>query len=192
VRAEGREDDLAPRPGRSPIFPALVIGAALWLLWDMRLDVAYFASAKVPIDLGDLRSLHLERALPNRLVRVSGPLVGAVGGVEGRAGERRRVSGLFGANLLVDRPAAASPAAVYEGRLLPASRRPDYAAFAAELEKQGWKGGERFMVLREGERPGARYREPLIALGLVCLVSFNAAVLARRVVRRRTPRPETP
>jgi len=173
-----------PRPRRSPLLGLLVIFAALWLLWEMRLDIGYFASSPVPIDLGDVRALHLERALPNRLVRASGPLVGGVGGVEGR-GERRRVSGLSGTNLMIDRPASASPTTVYEGRLLPASRRADYAAFAAELAKQGWPVGERFMVMREGERPRARFREPLLALGLVALAAFNAAVLVRRALPGR-------
>jgi hypothetical protein len=164
---------------RSPVLAVSVLLASLWLIWEMRLDVAYFASSPAPIDLGGPGDLHLDRARPNRFVRVSGPLVGAVPGVEGSAGERRRVSGLFGTNLIVDRPAAASPTTVYEGRLLPSSRRADYAAFAAELGKQGWTAGDKFMVLREGERPRARYREPLIALALVALASFNGAYLVR-------------
>jgi len=175
----------ARSPRRSPVLAAAVLAASLWLLWDMRLDVAYFLSSPAPVDLGDVRAFHLDRALPNRLVRVSGPLVGAVGGVEGRAGERRRVSGLFGTNLMVDRPLPASPTTVYEGRLLPAGRRGDYAAFAAELSRQGWRAGDHFMVLREGERPRTRYREPLIALGLLALASLNVAFLARSLAARR-------
>jgi len=170
---------------RSPLLAAAVLAASLWLLWDMRLDVAYYASSEAPIDLGDVRAFHLDRARPNRLVRISGPLVGSVGGVEGRAGERRRVSGLFGTNLIVDRSAAASPANVYEGRLLPANRRGDYAAFAAELSRQGFGAGDHYMVLREGERPRTRLRDPAIAIGLVALASLNAAFLVRSLAARR-------
>lgn len=173
-------DGPAPRSGvRSPLLAAAVLAAAGWLLWGTRQDVSYFASSATPIDLGDFRALHLERALPNRLVRISGPLVGAVGGV-GTGGERRRVSGMFGTNLLVDRPAGASPTTVHEGRLLPAGRQDEYAPFAAELRKQGWEAGDRFMVLREGERPRTRYGPPLLAAGLVALGAFNLAFLARR------------
>lgn len=164
---------------------AAVLGVSLWLLWEVRPDVAYFVSSPVPIDLGDVRALHLERALPNRFVRVSGPIVGAVGGVEGRGGERRRVGGLFGTNLMIDRPAAGSATTVYEGRLLPPSRRADYAPFAAALAQQGWQAGDRFMVLREGERPRSRYREPIIALALLALASFNAASLVRALFPKR-------
>lgn len=160
-----------------------MLAAAAWLLWDIRLDVSYFASPQAPIDLGDFRALHLERASPNRLVRISGPLVGAVGGV-GKGGERRRVSGVFGTNLIVDRPAGASPTTVHEGRLLPARRRDDYLPFAAELRKQGWEAGERFMVLREGERPRSSYGPPLIAAGLLALAALNVALLARRFLPR--------
>jgi len=171
---------------RPPWLAGAVFVASLWLLWETRLDVAYFASSPSPIDLGTLGALHLDRALPNRLVRVAGPLVGAVPGVEGGA-ERRRVSGLFGTNLLVDRPAAASPTTVHEGRLLPSGRRENYAPFAAELAKQGWAAGDKFMVLREGERPRTRYREPLIALALLALASLNGAYLVRPLLPRRAP-----
>jgi len=171
---------------RSRWLAGAVLAASLWLLWETRLEVAYFASSPTPIDLGVFGGLHLERARSNRLVRVAGPVVGLVPGVEG-AGERRRVSGLFGTNLMVDRPASASPAAVYEGRLLPSSRQGDYAPFAGELGKQGWVSGDKFMVLREGERPRTRYREPLLALLLLSLASFNGAYLVRSLLPRRRP-----
>ncbi len=179
ARTDGRA---SPLRRRSPVLAALVAVACGWLLWDWAPDLGYFVSPGAPIDLGDVRAFHLDRAQANRLVRVAGPLVGSVGGTE-PGGARRRVSGLFGTNLVVDRPAGTSPTTVYEGRLLPSAERARYAPFVAELRKQGWSPGERWMVLREGERPRARWGRPLLAVLLVGVVSFNVAFVVRRLFR---------
>ena len=61
---------------------ALVAVACGWFLWDWWPDVGYFLSPPAPVALGDPSAFHPDRARVNRLVRVSGPLVGAVGGLE--------------------------------------------------------------------------------------------------------------
>ncbi|HEU4383024.1 MAG TPA: hypothetical protein VFR85_05900 [Anaeromyxobacteraceae bacterium] len=180
--------DLEPPPprrpspfwARSPVFAAAALAAVGWLLWDMWPDTAYFFSSTAPIDLGAPGAYHLERARPNRLVRVAGAPVAAVTGVETRGGERR-VVGLFGLSLAVDRPGGAAPAAVYEGRLLPDRRGRDYAPFVAELGRRGWKPGDRWMVMRDGERPRQRWSRPLLSLLLLAVGAVNLRALVRSV-----------
>jgi len=179
ARADGL---VSPLRRRSPVLAALVAVACGWLLWDWWPDLGYFLSPTAPIDLGDVRAFHLDRAQANRLVRIAGPLVGTVGGIESGGG-RRRVSGLFGTNLVLDRAAGPSPTTVYEGRLLPSAERDRYAPFVAELRRQGWTPGERWMVLREGERPRTRWGRLALSLLLVGVISFNVAFVVRRLVR---------
>jgi len=186
--AEG-DEGLPPPPRRRPALAAIsapvaviALAAVAWLLWDLWPDVAYFASSRDPIDLGRPGAYHLERALPNRLVRVDGAPVASVGGVEARGGGERRIAGLFGLSLAVDRPARAAPTTVYEGRLLPARKSADYVPFVAELRKRGWTAGDRWMVLREGERPRARWGPPLLALLLLALGALNIRALVRHLL----------
>jgi hypothetical protein len=189
VSASAADDaEAAPRRGaspllaRSPVFAALALAAVAWLLWDMWPEVAYFASSTEPVDLGAPGAYHLERAAPNRLCRVAGAPVASASGVESRGGEERRVVGLLGTNLAVDRPVGAAPVAVYEGRLLPARRGADYAPFVAELRKRGWQPGERWLVLRDGERPRSRWGRPLLSLVLLALGAVNVRAVVRHLV----------
>jgi hypothetical protein len=89
------------------------------------------------------------------------------------------VGGLLGADLAVDRPAGARPALVMEGRLLPEGRRATYEPFVAELRRQGWTPGDRWRVLREGERPRQAWGKPILATFLVALAAFNVRSLVR-------------
>ncbi len=177
-----------PRPPRrSPRFPLappvaiLALAVIAWLLWDMWPDVSYFLSPRAPIDLGDLRGYRLERARPNRLVRVAGATVGAVGGVASRGGERRRVVGLFGTNRASDRPGGAGPASLFEGRLLPERSSADYAPFVAELRRQGWRAPGGWLVLRDGDRPGRRWPAVLGAALLALLAAVNLRALVKNL-----------
>ncbi len=185
----GPADGLPPPPRRRPALAAisapvavLALAAVAWLLWDLWPDVAYFASSRDPIDLGRPGAYHLERAAPNRLVRVDAAPVASVGGVEARGGDERRVVGLLGLSLAVDRPARAAPITVHEGRLLPARKSADYVPFVAELRKRGWAAGDRWMVLREGERPRARWGAPLLSLLLLALAALNIRALVRHLL----------
>jgi len=164
---------------RSPVFALPALCACLWLLWDLWPDVAFFLSSRQPVDLGAPGAYRVERALPNRLVRVAGVPVAQVRASEARGKEERAVLGLRGVNLAVDRPAGAGPTLVYEGRLLPRSRAADYGEAVAALRARGWEAGDRWLVLRDGERPRARWTPLLLSL-LLCLV---AAVNARALVR---------
>ena len=159
----------------------LALAAVAWLLWDMWPDVAYFLSPSQAIDLGRPGAYHLDRAIPNRLARVDGAAAAAVGGTEARGGDERRVLGLAGLSLAVDRPGGAAPTTIYEGRLLPARRSQDYAAFVAELRRRGWAAGDSWMVLRDGERPRSRWGRPLLSLLLLALGALNLRALARSI-----------
>jgi hypothetical protein len=159
-----------------------VLAAAGWLRWDRWPDAAFFFSSTAPIDLGAPGAYHLDRARPNRLVRIAGAPVAAVTGTETRGGGERRVVGLFGTNLAVDRPSGAGPAALYEGRLLPQRRGEDYAPFVAELGRRGWVAGDRWMVLRDGERPRQRWGPPLLSLLLLAVGAANVRALVRSLV----------
>jgi hypothetical protein len=185
----GLDDGLPPPHRRRPALAAisapvavLALAAVAWLLWDLWPDVAYFASSREAIDLGHPGAYHLERAVPNRLVRVDGAPIASVGGVEARRGDERRVAGLFGLSLAVDRPARAAPTTVYEGRLLPPRKSADYVPFVAELRKRGWAAGDRWMVLRDGERPHGRWGAPLLSLLLLALGALNVRALARHLL----------
>lgn len=172
-----------PRRRRSPLLAAVALAAIAWFAWDLAPDLAWFLSPRTPIDLGDARAPRLEVARPNRLARVGGPLVGSVGGTSGGTaggGQARRVSGVLGTNVVVDRPAGAPPAASYEGRLLPPTRLPTYEPFVAQLRRQGWAPGESFVVLREGERPADAWGRALLAVLLAGLAVLNLRTLLRR------------
>lgn len=168
----------SPLLARSPVVAVVALAAVSWLLWDMWPEVSYFFSSGEPVDLGAPGAYHLELAVPNRLVRVAGTPVAAVSGLESRGGERR-VVGLLGTNLAVDRPGGAAVAAIYEGRLLPPARSRDYAPFVSELRRRGWTVGDRWLVLRDGERPRARWGRPLLSLLLLALGAVNLRALVR-------------
>ncbi len=168
----------SPLLRRSPVWAVPALALCAWLLWDSWPDVAYFLSSRQPIDLGAPGAYHLERAVPNRLVRLAGAPAAAVGIADARAREERAVLGLRGLNLAVDRPGRGTPAAVYEGRLLPASRSADYAAAVAALRSRGWEAGERVLVLRDGERPGGRWAPLAWSAVLLVVALLNARALA--------------
>jgi len=159
----------------------LALAAVSWLLWDMWPEVAYFASPREPIDLGRPGAYHLDRVVPNRLVRIDGAPVASVVGTEARGGDERRVVGLFGLSLAVDRPGGAAPTTLYEGRLLPARRSQEYTPFVAELRRRGWAASDKWMVLRDGERPRSRWGRPLLSLLLLALGALNLRALARNL-----------
>jgi len=164
---------------RSPVFAVPALLACLWLLWDMWPDVSFFLSSRQPIDLGSPGAYRLERAAANRLVRVAGAPVAQVQATVARGKEERAVLGLRGVNLAVDRPGRAGPTLVYEGRLLPRSRATDYGEAVAALRARGWEAGDRWLVLRDGERPRARWGPLLLSLLLALVAAVNARALLR-------------
>jgi hypothetical protein len=167
---------------RSPIFAAPALALCLWLLWDLWPEVAYFASSREPIDLGGPGAYRPERAQPNRLVRLTGVPAAQVSITDLRAKEERAVLGLRGLNLAVDRPGRAGPTAVYEGRLLPRARSADYAEAVGRLRERGWEAGERWQVLVDGERPRARWLQPLLALLVLAVAGVNGRALVRSLL----------
>jgi len=164
---------------RSPLWavPALLLCG--WLLWDSWPEVAFFFSSREPIDLGGPGGYHLDRARPNRLVRIAGAMSAAVGVTDARAKEERTVLGLRGVNLAVDRPGVRAPTLFFEGRLLPTARTGDYGEAIAALRARGWEAGDRVLVLRDGERPGSRWAPVAWSALLLLLAAINARALAK-------------
>lgn len=179
----GPADPAAPPRRESPLLrrsPAWAVPALLlcgWLLWDSWPEVAFFFSAKEPIDLGAHGSYQLDRARANRLVRISGATSASVGITDARAKEERTVIGIRGVNLAVDRPGSRAATLVFEGRLLPAARTGDYGEAIAALRARGWEAGGRVLVLRDGERPGTRWPPVAWSAVLLLLAAVNARAL---------------
>jgi hypothetical protein len=154
-----------------------------WLLSTLWPDLAYFASSRAPIDLGSPGAYQLERARENRLVQIRGELVDRVTAAEGRTGAPRTVGRLAGTSLLVDRPGLAGPP-VFEGRLLPASRRDGYGEVARILRDRGTPLGEGWQVLRDGERPRRQWLPVLGGLLLLAVLAVNVRALVRPILTR--------
>lgn len=168
----------SPLLARSPTFAVLALLVSGWLLVELSGDVAYFFAPLQPIDLGGPGSYALERARENRLVQVRGELADAVGAKVARTGQDRTVGRLAGTNLLVDRPGRGGPP-VFEGRLLPASARADYAEVVAALRRQGAPLSDAWLVLKDGERPRQRWLPVLGAALLTVLVAINLRALLK-------------
>lgn len=168
----------SPLLARSPTFAVLALLVSGWLLVELSGDVAYFFAPLQPIDLGGPGSYALERARENRLVQVRGELADAVGAKVARTGQDRTVGRLAGTNLLVDRPGRGGPP-VFEGRLLPASARADYAEVAAALRRRGAPLSDAWLVLKDGERPRQRWLPVLGAALLTVLVAINLRALLK-------------
>lgn len=180
--------DLPPPPrrepallARNPTLAALVLAVCGWLLWDLWPDVAYFLSARDPIDLGGPGAYHLERARENRLAQIRGELVEVVPVVEGRSGAQRTVGRIAGTTLVVDRPGRGGPP-VFEGRLLPARARRQYDEAVAVMRRRGAALPEVSPVLRDGDRPRTRWL-PVVGSAVLALL---ALVNLRAIVKRLT------
>ena len=84
---------------------------------------------------------------------------------------------MAGTNLVVDRPGRGGPP-VFEGRILPARMNPDYAAAVAAMKERGAELGDRWVVLRDGDRPRRRWLPVAgsLVLALLALVNLRALV----------------
>jgi hypothetical protein len=162
------------------VVAAIALAACGWLGWELWPDAAWYLASTQPVDLGAPGEYHLARARENALVQIRGELVDFVP-VTDRDGNARTVGRLAGTNLLVDRPGRGGPP-VFEGRLLPARARLDYAEVVGVMRARAAPGeaalGDAWHVLRDGERPRRRLW-PLAGLALLSLV---AAVNLRALV----------
>jgi hypothetical protein len=190
VRAERAAEPMRPRRRKSPlssIVGLLAMAASVWLLHDLWPDVSYFFSSRDPIDLGAPGAYHLDTAVENRLVHVQGrlvdlaPLIPAIGA-------QRTAGRIAGLNLIVDKPGLPSPVALFEGRLLPAGRREGYGEYVQRLKEHGTPLGERWQVLRDGERPRHDWLPVLGAALLVLILAVNIVVLLRPLLAARWER----
>jgi hypothetical protein len=170
----------SPLLARHPGFALLALALCGWLLWDLGPDAAFFFSSREPIDLGGPGAYRLERARENRLVQIRGELAQAVPVTEARSGSARTVGRLAGTNLVVDRPGRGGPP-VYEGRLLPARARGDYAEAVAALRARGASLDERWLVLRDGERPRKNWLPVAGWAILALLAAVNLRALAKHL-----------
>jgi hypothetical protein len=184
--ASGEGEPLPPRRrepailARNPTFAVLMLAVCGWLLWDLWPEVAYFLSSRQPIDLGGPGAYHLDLARENRLAQIRGELVEAVPVLEARSGKPRTVGRLAGTNLVVDRPGRGGPP-VFEGRLLPAKARGEYAEAAAAMRQRGSTLGDAFPVLRDGDRPRTRWL-PVVGSALAAgLALLNLRALLKRL-----------
>jgi hypothetical protein len=182
----GGDEPLPPRRrepailARNPTFAVLMLAVCGWLLWDLWPEVAYFLSSREPIDLGGPGAYHLDLARENRLAQIRGELVEAVPVLEARSGKPRTVGRLAGTNLVVDRPGRGGPP-VFEGRLLPAKARGEYAEAAAAMRQRGSTLGDAFPVLRDGDRPRTRWL-PVVGSALAAgLALLNLRALLKRL-----------
>jgi len=160
---------------RNPIFALVALAFCGWLLADFAPEVAFFFSSRDPIDLGGPGAYRLELARENRLVQVRGDLAQAVPVTEARTGAPRTVGRLAGTNLVVDRPGRGGPP-VFEGRILPARSSADYGEAVAAMRERGAQLGDRWLVLRDGDRPRKKWL-PVVAsaiLALLALVNLRA------------------
>jgi hypothetical protein len=179
----------APRPprrrespllARSPAFAILALAVCAWLLWDWWPEAAWFFAPRTPVDLGGPGAYHLALARENRLASIRGELVEAVPVTEARSGQARTVGRIAGTNLVVDRPGRGGPP-VFEGRILPASRQGDYAQAVAEMRARGGPALDGYLVLRDGERPRARWLPVAGCAILALLVAVNLRALVKHV-----------
>jgi hypothetical protein len=165
---------------RNPTFAVLMLAVCGWLLWDLSPEVAYFFSSRQPIDLGGPGAYRLDLARENRLAQIRGELVEAVPVLEARSGKPRSVGRLAGTNLVVDRPGRGGPP-VFEGRLLPAKSRADYAEAVAAMRQRGSTLGDAFPVLRDGDRPRTRWLPVLGSALAAGLALLNLRALVKRL-----------
>ncbi len=170
----------SPLLARSPAFAILALTVSVWLLWDLWPDVAFFFSSRDPLDLGGPGAYHLEVARENRLAQIRGDLVDAVSVTEARSGKARTVGRLAGTNLVVDRPGRGGPP-VFEGRLLPARSRADYGEAVGAMRARDAGLGDRFVVLRDGERPRTKWVPVAGSAILLLLVLVNLRALVKRL-----------
>ncbi|BDG06181.1 hypothetical protein [Anaeromyxobacter oryzae] len=173
----------SPLLRRSPLLAAVALAVSGWLLAMLWPDVAYFLSPGDPIDLGGPGAYRLDAARENRLAQIRGELLDAVPVTETRSGAARTVGRLAGTNLIVDRPGRGGPP-VFEGRLLPAAARADYGEVVAAMRSRGGQVGDRFLVLRDGERPRKRWPPVAGAAILLVVVAVNGRALLRRLLTR--------
>lgn len=172
----------SPLLARSPTFAVLALAVCAFLLHDLWPDVAFFASSRDPIDLGGPGAYRLEAARENRLAQVRGELVDAIPVTEARSGKPRTVGRVAGTSLVVDRPGRGGPP-VFEGRLLPARARADYADAVARMRERGAGLGEGFAVLRDGERPRKKWLPVAGSAILALLALVNARALVKSLTR---------
>jgi hypothetical protein len=168
----------SPLLARSPVFAVLALCISGWLLYELSGDVRYFFASQAPIDLGGPGAYALERARENRLVQVRGDLADAVGATVTRTGQPRTIGRVAGTNLLVDRPGRGGPP-VYEGRLLPAGARGDYAEVVAAMRARGAPLSDAWLVLKDGERPREKWLPVLGSAMLLLLVAINLRALVK-------------
>ena len=177
-----RRRAMAALLARNPVFAAIAVLLCGWLLADLWPDVSYFLSPLEPIDLGGSGAYHLDLARENRLAQVRGELAQAVAVTEARTGAPRTVGRLAGTKLVVDRPGRGGPP-VFEGRLLPAKANAEYAEAVAIMRQKGAQLGDRWLVLRDGERPRQRWIPVAGSAILLALALVNLRALLQALAR---------
>lgn len=203
ARIRQLEDALRrPRRGVSAQVAAAVILLCGLMLWQQRLEFAYFFSAREPLVLGSAEGYRFEQLASNRYVQVHGtPTSRAIFGSDGSS--KFVIVGLQATPILVRRgrlpgeawdergsppPANAQPFSV-GGRLLERSQAPRAYARAFEEFEQAHAIGPRegkLYLLLEGNRPDSHLGSAVFALFVAAFGGFNGVLLVR-ALRRRQP-----
>lgn len=197
ARIQELEAQRAPRPSMGIKWPLALLGMATagFLLWQMRLEVAYFFAPATPVALGSEGNYRLEGLRSNLWVVVHGTptLRGAYFQEEGKT---RVVVGLQDTPLLVRREALEGEA--YEvgktppqpnqspfsvrGRLLSRADAPRYAAGFDTLSSMGEVKPE--WIILQGESPRGSVRTFLWTGGLWVFFVLNLWFLYRDLAAR--------
>ena len=72
---------------------------------------------------------------------------------------------------------------MFEGRLLPAKPNADYAEAVALMRQKGAQLGDRWLVLRDGDRPRKRWLPVAASAILLALAVVNLRALLRALAR---------
>ena len=194
--AELERDVRRPGVGVLPPVAAIALAGAVFLLWWMRLDLAYFVSSRTPIELGAEGDYHPERAVSNRYAQVHGVPTTRGWYVEEAEGTFV-VVGLQDTPILVrrvtfpdeardakgNRPQPRQNPFFARGRLLSRDDAGRYADVFTQFD--AWSGGKTEWLLLAEQPPGGDRGTLLYGsfLGLFALV--NAWLLVRGVLGRR-------
>ena len=172
------------------------MGTALFLFWQMRLDIAYFFAPTTPVSLGSEGNYQWDKLESNRLVQIHG-IPTWRGAYFQESGKTYVVVGLKDTKVLVRREALSdeaweegetppqpnqSPFAV-RGRLLSRAEAFRYESGFETLKAMGEVDPQ--WIILQGERPRESLKTLLWECGLLAFFFLNAWFLLRDIASRR-------
>lgn len=199
------ERDLSRRAGVGVLPPvaAIALAGALFLMWWMRADVAYFFSARDPIELGAEGDYRLEHALTNRYAQLHGVPSERGWYTQEKDGDFVIV-GVNDLPLLVRRPTFQDEQLTAEGkrprprpnsftvrgRLLAREDAAKYAEVFTQFEQ--WSGTSPKWLLMADQPPGRDLGGVAMFTFLGAFSALNAWLLMRGLARFSSSKPAAP